>query len=62
MSKTYTRQSTSELRAEATSYYALCDRAAALGVPVSLDDHRAARTTRGLRRAVRQAERAQVAA
>lgn len=35
----------------ARAYYALCDKAAAKGVPVSLDDPRSPRTVAALRKA-----------
>ena len=45
------------LVAEARDYYALCDRARMLGIPVSLDDRRSPRTVAALREAVAQRER-----
>lgn len=63
MSRTIRRDKTySELRAEAVAYYKLCDRASALGLPVSLDNPESPTTVRGLRRSVRRAERALVTA
>ena len=47
-----------KLHAEARAYYALCARARALGVPVSLDDPRTPATVAALRSAV--ARRAEV--
>jgi len=38
--------------AEQQDYYALCERARALGIPTSLDDPRSPRTIDGLREAV----------
>lgn len=61
MSKTY-RNTYGEARAAAVAYYAMCDRAQALGVPTSLDDPSSPKTVRGLRRMVRRAERLAVAA
>lgn len=46
-------------RAEAATYYALCDRADALGIPTSLDDPRSPRTVTSLMAHVAAAELAQ---
>lgn len=40
------------LHDEARAYYALCDRAAALGIPTSLDDPRTPQTVPALRATV----------
>lgn len=47
---------TSQLRIQAREYVALCDRAAALGIPTSLDDPRSPRTVAALRAAVAKAQ------
>jgi len=46
---------TSQLRSEARAYYALCDKARRLGIPVSLDDPRSPRTVAALAAAVAKA-------
>jgi len=40
------------LRDEAVAYYALCDEARKLGIPVAIDDPRAPNTVDALRQAV----------
>lgn len=42
----------STLREEAVAYYALCDEARKLSIPVSLDDKRSPNTVDALRQAV----------
>ena len=51
------RAKTAALREVARDYYALCDRAERLGVPVSLDDPRTPKTVGALREAVAVRER-----
>jgi len=46
-----------KLQAEARAYYALCDKAHALGVPTSLDDPRSPKTVAALEKAVAVRER-----
>jgi hypothetical protein len=46
-----------ELLEEAVEYAALCERAAALGIPTSLDDPASPRTVEGLRDAIAAAEK-----
>lgn len=41
---------------EQIDYYRLCDEAARLGIPVSLDDPRSPKTVQGLRDAVESAK------
>jgi hypothetical protein len=47
---------TSALRQEARDYYALCERARALGIPTSLDDPRSPKTIAALRAAISRAQ------
>jgi hypothetical protein len=46
-----------KLQDEARAYYRLCEEAAALGIPTSLDDPRSPRTVDALRAAVEAARK-----